>query len=283
MNRNSPIAPDTSATDFTTSDFTAQAAQAEMFHSLHDDLLVLPNAWDAASARVIEDAGARAIATTSAGISWAAGAADGQGLEWPAALQRIREIVAAVTVPVTVDVEGGFAEVEQVVADIISLGVVGINIEDSAGGVLRPSEAMAEDIAVARRTAARSGVPLFINARIDAYLLGAPDPFEDTGRRAMKYLDAGADGIFVPGVVDLSVVSALADRISAPLNVMVGSGAPSTQQLHRSGARRISSGMAIPQAAYAVVRTAAKELLDSGTSSALAEGLEFKYLNTLFG
>lgn len=274
MNRFSSIAHVPPAPDDT--------ARAELFHSLHEELLVLPNAWDAASARVTEDAGAKAIATTSAGISWAAGAADGQRVAWPVALQRIREIVESVAVPVTVDVEGGYAEVGQVVNDVISLDVVGINIEDSACGPLRPSREMAEDIVLARGTVAEAHVPLFINARVDAYLLGTPDPFEETLRRAMEYLDAGANGIFVPGVLDLAAVSALAERIPAPLNVMVGSRAPSVQELRRAGARRISSGMSIPQAAYAVVRTAAEDLLGSGTSPALEHGLDFDYLNTLF-
>ncbi|MFI9586281.1 isocitrate lyase/phosphoenolpyruvate mutase family protein [Streptomyces sp. NPDC052236] len=261
---------------------------ARRFHSLHtaDRPLVLPNAWDTAGARIIADTGAAAIATTSAGVAWDLGAADGDRLDRGAALDRLARICSAVDIPVTADIEGGYAETADGVADtiraVLAAGAVGVNIEDG----IRPADEHTARIAVARAAADATDVPLFVNARIDVFLAGIgaePDRLKETLKRAAACIAAGADGIFVPGVVDPRTVEALAHGIDAPLNVMAGPGAPDTAELARLGAARVSVGSQIAQAAHALVREAARELLTSGTYTALSGGYDYLELNALLG
>ncbi|MFF9306761.1 isocitrate lyase/phosphoenolpyruvate mutase family protein [Streptomyces sp. NPDC014777] len=266
--------------------------QALAFRSLHvpGRPLVLPNAWDTTSARVVEDAGAAAVATTSAGLAWALGAADGDRLDRDRALDAVAQITGAVRVPVTADIESGYAADAAGVGDtirrVIAAGAVGVNIEDALYGsgedALRPVAEQAERLAAAREAADAVGVPLFVNARIDTFLRGAGG-VDLTLERAAAFLAAGADGIFVPGVVDPVAVKALAEGIDAPLNVMAGPGAPSVAELAALGVARVSIGSGIAQAAHAVVRRAAQELLGEGTYGALAGGLDYGELNALLG
>ncbi|MFF9133114.1 isocitrate lyase/phosphoenolpyruvate mutase family protein [Streptomyces sp. NPDC014806] len=266
--------------------------QALAFRSLHvpGRPLVLPNAWDTTSARIVEDAGAAAVATTSAGLAWALGAADGDRLDRDRALDAVAQITGAVRVPVTADVESGYAADAAGVGDtirrVIAAGAVGVNIEDALYGsgedALRPVAEQAERLAAAREAADAVGVPLFVNARIDTFLRGAGG-VDLTLERAAAFLAAGADGIFVPGVVDPVAVKALAEGIDAPLNVMAGPGAPSVAELAALGVARVSIGSGIAQAAHAVVRRAARELLGEGTYGALAGGLDYGELNALLG
>ncbi|WP_053849160.1 isocitrate lyase/phosphoenolpyruvate mutase family protein [Streptomyces sp. NRRL B-24085] len=266
--------------------------RALAFRSLHvpGTPLVLPNAWDLASARVVEDAGAAAVATTSAGLAWALGAADGDHLDRERALDAVRRIAAAVDVPVSADVESGYARDAAGVADtvraVLAAGAVGVNIEDArygdGGGPLRSVDEQAERIAAARQAADAAGVPLFVNARIDTFLRGAGG-VDLTVERAAAFLAAGADGIFVPGAVDPGTVKLLVDAIDGPLNVMAGPGAPSVAELASLGVARVSVGSGIAQAAHALVRRAARELLDAGTYDALADGLDFGELDALLG
>jgi 2-methylisocitrate lyase-like PEP mutase family enzyme len=265
---------------------TAHDASA-LLHSLHHAPhrpLLLANAWDAASARLIEEAGSAAIATTSAGIAWALGQPDGGALSRVDGIAAIRRITAAVTVPVTADIEGGYADdvegVAETIAAVIDAGAAGINIED---GSLSPQE-FAERIAAARNAADRAGVPLFINARTDVYLAGLVAPgalLEETIARAERYLAAGADGVFVPGVSDIDSIRSLVDAIDAPLNVMVGPGSPTVAQLAEAGVARVSLGSAVAQSAYAVAQRAAAELLSTGTYDATADALDYGQLNSL--
>ncbi|GAA3847766.1 isocitrate lyase/phosphoenolpyruvate mutase family protein [Streptomyces coacervatus] len=266
--------------------------RALTFRSLHapGSPLVLPNAWDIASARVIEDAGAAAVATTSAGLSWALGSADGDRLDRDRALAAVADIAAAVDVPVSADVESGYAKDPAGVADtiraVLAAGAVGVNIEDAlyeAGtGPLRPVGEQSERIAAAREAADEVGVPLFVNARIDTFLRGTGG-VDHTLERAAAFLAAGADGIFVPGVVDPGTVKLLVDGIDGPLNVMAGPGAPPVADLAALGVARVSIGSGIAQAAHALVHRAARELLEAGTYGALADGLDYGKLNTLLG
>jgi 2-methylisocitrate lyase-like PEP mutase family enzyme len=263
--------------------------QATLFHRLHTGrVLVLPNAWDVASARLVERAGAAAVATTSAGVSWSFGTADGNQLPRDSAVDLVGRIVGAVTVPVTADIETGYGdndkELAVTVRAVLAAGAVGVNLEDSGGAPLRPIAEQRERIAVTRSTATAAGVALFINARIDTYLLGVGDPANrlgDTVRRAEAYLAAGADGVFVPGVVDPAILRQLVAAIAAPLNVMAGPGAPSVAELADLGVRRVTVGMAIAQAAYALTRRAAGELLTTGTYRALEGGLDYGELNAI--
>ncbi|MCX4613655.1 isocitrate lyase/phosphoenolpyruvate mutase family protein [Streptomyces sp. RLB3-17] len=267
--------------------------------------LVLPNAWDTASARLVEEAGAAAVATTSAGLAWDLGTADGDRLDRDRALGAVARVAAAVRVPVSADIESGYAKDAAGVGDtiraVLAAGAVGVNIEDAlygregggegddgedAGdggrGPLRPVAEQAERIAAARAAADAAGVPLFINARIDTVLRGAGG-VEETLERAAAFLAAGADGIFVPGVVDPGTVKSLVAGVEGPLNVLAGPGAPSVAELAALGVARISTGSSIAQAAHAVVRRAARELLSAGTYDSLTGGLDYVELNTLLG
>ncbi|MFF4349311.1 isocitrate lyase/phosphoenolpyruvate mutase family protein [Streptomyces sp. NPDC001530] len=256
--------------------------------------LVLPNVWDAVSARIVEEAGAGAVATTSAGLAWVLGAADGDRLDRDGALGAVGRIAGVVRVPVSADIESGYAQDADGVADtiraVLAAGAVGVNIEDAlydedaldGGAPLRPVAEQAERIAAARAAADAAGVPLYINARIDTYLRGA-GKIEETLERAAAFLAAGADGVFVPGAGDPVTVKTLAEGIEGPLNVLVGPGAPSVTELAALGVARISAGSGIAQAAHAVVRRAARELLDAGTYDSLTDGLGYAELNTLMG
>ena len=274
--------------------------RALAFRALHvpGRPLVLPNAWDAASARIVEDAGASAVATTSAGLAWALGVPDGDRLDRERALEALARITATVAVPVSADIESGFAKDPAGVADtvraVLAAGAVGVNIEDAlygaevddaaygGEGVLRPVAEQAERIAAAREAADAEGVPLFVNARIDTFLRGVGG-VDATLERAAAFRAAGADGIFVPGAVEPGTVKELADGIDAPLNVLVGPGTPPVAELAALGVARVSAGSGIALAAYAVVRRAARELLDTGTYGAQTGGLGYGELNSLLG
>ncbi|MBB5780416.1 isocitrate lyase/PEP mutase family protein [Nonomuraea jabiensis] len=259
--------------------------QAARFRDLHEGtVLVLPNAWDAASAALIEAAGAQAIATTSAGVSWANGAPDAEGLGRERMVAAVSAVVAAVTVPVTADIEGGYGDVAGTVRAVIEAGAVGVNLEDSPGldgAPLLPPADQARRIAAARAAADAAGVELFVNARTDVYLAGVPgDRLAEVEERARVYAEAGADGLFVPGLLDLAAIARLAGG-PLPLNVMAGPGAPPVERLAAAGVARVSVGSAIAQAAYACAARAAAELLDGGTYAALADGLDYGGLNAL--
>ncbi|MEU2736303.1 isocitrate lyase/phosphoenolpyruvate mutase family protein [Streptomyces sp. NPDC007095] len=271
------------------------------FRALHTPgrPLVLPNAWNTASARLVEEAGAAAVATTSAGLAWDLGTADGERLDRDRALGAVARVAAAVRVPVSADIESGYAKDAAGVGDtiraVLAAGAVGVNIEDAlydgeegegdddgGRGPLRPVAEQAERIAAARAAADAAGVPLFINARIDTVLRGAGGVGE-TLERAAAFLAAGADGIFVPGAVDPGTVKSLVAGVEGPLNVLVGPGAPPVAELAALGVARISAGSSIAQAAHAVVRRAARELLGAGTYDSLTGGLEYAELNTVLG
>jgi 2-methylisocitrate lyase-like PEP mutase family enzyme len=251
-----------------------QQERARAFRALHTGpILVLPNAWDAGSARLIEQAGAKAIATTSAGVSWSRGVPDGQHLDADSAVAAVAAITAVVRVPVTADVEGGYAEdlreLVDVLRAVLATGAAGINLEDASpdGGGLRPVEEQCRRIAVVRQAAADAGIDLFLNARTDGYLIGAGSPddrFGETVRRAAAYRDAGADGVFVPGIVDGPTIGELVRGIHLPVNVMAGPGAPDVGKLAELGVARVSLGTALALAAYGVARRAAAELLSAG-------------------
>lgn len=234
----------------------------ETFRALHHAAvpLLLPNAWDVAGARILEEAGAQAIATTSAGIAWAQGAADGGVLNRDRMLATLESIVAAVAVPVTADIEGGYAESPEGVTETVRLvcasGAAGINIED---GPRTPEETVARI-----RAAREASADLFINARTDVFLAGGGDlaaRIAETIRRATLYLAAGADGVFVPGVVDAETIGELARGISGPLNVMIGEATPGIEELGTLGVARLSSGSAFAQSAYAGLRRDAERFL----------------------
>ncbi|MER7177044.1 isocitrate lyase/PEP mutase family protein [Streptomyces mesophilus] len=269
----------------------ALIAKARALHALHTpgQPLVLANVWDIPSARIVQEAGARALATTSSGISWELGAADGDHLGRDRAVEAVRSIAGAVELPVTADIERGYGELPKDVAvtvhAILEAGAVGINIEDSVGAGLLTDEEMAERIAAARAAADEAGVPLFINARTDTYLRQVGEQegrLAETVRRAAVYREAGADGIFVPGVVAVGTVKELVDAIDAPLNVLAGPGAPGVSEFAGLGVARISVGGRIAEAVHGLVRRAAKEVLTTGGYTQMAGAIEYGELNELF-
>lgn len=272
----------------------SQSENAARFRALHDQRpLVLPNAWDAASARIIELAGAPAIATTSAGIAWALGYGDGQQLGREEMLRVIASIVRAVEVPVNADIESGYgsgstADVAETVRALVALGVAGINLEDTpgrGGSVLMDPAEQATRIRAAREAALAEGADLVINARIDVYLFqaGASETrFDATVQRARAYLAAGADCVFVPGVIDAETIGGLVRAVGGPLNVMAMPGAPGVAELAALGVARVSVGPAIAAAALGATRRAALELLGAGTYRELEGGVPFGEANGMF-
>lgn len=245
--------------------------------------LLLANAWDVASALVTVAAGAKAIATTSAGMAWSLGYPDGNCLPRALAVEATSRIVSAVSVPVTADFEGGFGdtpeEVARSVGAFLDVGVAGINIED---GTLDPAD-LARRISSARSVAAARGVDLFINARTDVFLAGgdAPDRLlAEAVSRARLYVEAGADGVFVPGAAAAPSIAALAESIPVPLNIMAGPGSLSVAQLGTLGVARVSLGSSVAQSAYALAASAYRGAA-AGDYSVLEAGLPYGELNGL--
>ena len=273
-----------------------QKARAEYFHQLHAGPapLMLPNAWDVASARVIENAGAQAIATTSAGMAWSLGYADGEQMpvqELLAACARICRVTAA---PVSVDIERGYGrsaeDTGSLVDALIQLGVVGINIEDGTDPrtqVLAHPSVLCSRIARARTVAKQHDLRFFINARIDTYCtkdVDAATRLEETRTRALAYIDAGADGIFVPGLADLAEIATLARSLPVPLNIYAGyPGAPTSPVLGELGVRRISLGCGTMQASLAHLANITSEAIADGRYDTMGKAmLTVAEANSLF-
>jgi 2-methylisocitrate lyase-like PEP mutase family enzyme len=266
--------------------------RARTLRALHERaVLVLPNAWDPASAALVVRAGAAAVATTSGGVAWSLGLPDGEALSRQQMLAAVRRICESVDVPVTADVEGGYgstpADVAATVRATIGAGAVGINIEDSraADGVLLPVEEQVRRVRAAREAAASAGLPeLMINVRTDVYLFQIGEPakrLDEVLTRMNEYARAGADCLFVPGLLDLGTLGALTAASPLPINAMAGPGGPSVGELAAVGVRRISVGTAIAQAAYGVVERAARELLEAGTYHTLDHAVGYPDLNAL--
>jgi 2-methylisocitrate lyase-like PEP mutase family enzyme len=249
---------------------------------------VIPNVWDAGSARILEQVGFPAIATTSAGIAWSRGVPDGGALDLDTMFEQVRNIVAAVDVPVTADLEAGYGdtpdEVARTVTRAVDLGVVGANIEDAAEGRLFGLEESVERLAAAR-AAAPTGT-FVLNARTDTYLHGtATGRFDETVERAVRYVDAGADCIFVPGVDDAETIRRLAAAIPAPLNVVAGftSNVIDAPTLFSLGVKRVSVGGSLARAVLSLVARAGRELLDSGTLGFLDGAVTYAEVQRRFG
>ena len=248
---------------------------------------VLPNAWDAGSARILEQVGFPAIATTSAGIAWALGVPDGGELPRETMLEHVSRIVAAVSVPVTADLEDGYGDTADDVGDTVAraaaLGAVGANIEDAGRDGLFGIDRAAERI-MAARDAAPSGT-FVLNARTDTYFAGAEgDVFAETVERALRYVDAGADCVFVPGVVDEDTIRRLAEAIPGPLNVVAGlANTIDAPTLFSLGVRRVSLGGSLARAAMTTLERAGRELLDAGTLGFLDGAIGYADLQRRFG
>ena len=266
-----------------------QRAKAEAFRAMHDRsrILVLPNAWDPMSARVIEEAGARAIATTSAGVAFSVGYPDGEAMPRDEMIAAIARIARVATVPVSADIESGFAhdarEVGETVRRVIEAGAVGINLEDAIHGgppALYDLETAIDRVRAAREAANSSGVPIVINARTDVYLLsiGEPDTrFDHAIRRANAYRKAGADCLFVPRVGRPADIERIVAALEGPLNLLAFPGIPTVTELERLGVARLSVGTWPTLAAMSTARKIAGELLGTGTYESIFDGAGVSY------
>lgn len=239
--------------------------------------LLLPNAWDAASARIFEEAGFTAIGTTSAGIAYAEGYRDAEQIDRELMIRAIAKIVKAVSVPVSADIEAGYglttADVAQTVGAALDVGAVGVNLEDTAhaggsAGLLGVDD-QCERIAAAREAGARRRVPLVINARTDTFLLNLGADVDEriaiTVDRGARYLAAGADLVFVPLLVDLSIVKRVVSQLGGPLSLMALPGAPPAAELFAAGAARVSIGQMAMLATLGSLKRIGEELHRHGT------------------
>jgi len=266
----------------------ATKSHAQRFRELHapGQLLRLPNAWDAGSARLVEASGATAIATTSAGLAWSRGYPDGDVLPARVLAAAVAEIARVISIPLSTDFEGGYSDdpraVGEAIAALLDAGVVGINLEDGAASV----DLTCAKIEAVKQAAARAGVDLFVNARTDVFLRRLVPPeraVAESIERGRRYQAAGCDGFFVPKVTDLAQMRVIADAVALPLNVLVMPGLAPVAELQSAGVRRVSAGSGIAAAAYGVAQRATKQFLEDGRYDAMFETrIDYGAMNALF-
>jgi 2-methylisocitrate lyase-like PEP mutase family enzyme len=264
------------------------SANAAIFRQLHGgpQPLRLPNAWDAGSARLFESLGAAAIATTSAGLAWALGYADGGKLPVDAAIHAAAGIARVLTVPLSVDMENGYADdaatVGETIRRLLDVGVAGINIEDGANA----PAVLAAKIEAIRNAAAKAGSDIFVNARTDVYLANLADAsrrVDETLSRGAIYRAAGADGLFVPGLREPAEIEAIGAGAGLPLNVLAWPGLMPVDELGQLGVRRFSAGSGISQMLWGEAEALARDFLDSGRSESLVKGaMSYGRIQALF-
>jgi 2-methylisocitrate lyase-like PEP mutase family enzyme len=257
-----------------------QAEKAARFRVLHQapPILVLPNAWDAASARVIEQAGFPAVATTSAGIAFSLGYPDGERIGRDEMVAAVHRITAAVEAPVTADMEAGYGQTPEAVAEtaraVLAAGAVGMNIEDTwerdGHRTLAETSLQVERIRAACEAGRAAGVPLVLNARTDVLLYHLGD-FDEAVRRLNAYLRAGAACAYPIGVRDPELIARLVRAIEGPVNILAGPGSPAVKDLERLGVQRASYGSALARAALGITRRIAREIAATGANSAFPE------------
>lgn len=271
-----------------------QREKAEALRKLHlgPNVLVLPNAWDVASAKIVEAAGFSAIATTSAGIANALGYPDGQRIPLVEMLASVERIARATNLPVSADLEAGYGsgaeDASRLATALVATGAVGLNLEDGTGDPKHPLKEISqqvEQIRAIRAMADEAGIPLVINARTDLYLRSvgeAAERFAHTVERCLAYRDAGADCLFVPGLRGTETIGALVQQISAPLNVLAVPGLPSIPELQRLGVRRLSFGSGLMRAGIGHVRHILEQISHTGNLESLFDGaISFAELNQL--
>ncbi len=266
----------------------AAADTAATFHRLHHGAqpLVLANAWDAGSARLFESLGAPAIATSSAAVAWSQGYPDGDALPLDRLVAVVGSIARVVRVPLTVDAESGYgadaAAGGAAVARLIDAGAVGINIEDGSGA----PDLLCARIERAKQAGVGAGIDLFVNARTDVYLRGlVPEAGRagETIARAARYRGAGADGVFVPGLIAAAEIRKVAAAVGLPLNLLAWRGLPPVAELARLGVRRLSAGSAIAESVWGHAGALARAFLQEGRSDPLSEGAaDYGEMNALF-
>ena len=258
----------------------------------HGEMLVLPNAWDALSARVFEEVGCGAVATTSAGVSWSLGYPDGERVPWAEFLAATRRMARCLSVPLTVDCESGFSatpeELGERVREIIGTGAVGINLEDSRdhqAHALLPLESAVERIAAARAAAQQEGVPIVINARTDFYLLaqsGHAVPFADVVHRCRAYLAAGADCVYPIGLADIHLIRQLTQELRAPVNIMGRPGSPTLAELRAAGVARVSTAVGPALLMAGTLMDAIVKLKETGSCEHFASPFSYPRMQQLF-
>lgn len=258
---------------------TKAKAFLDLHHGPH--ILVLPNAWDAASARIFEQAGFPAIATTSAGVAHSLGHPDGQRISRDEMLAAVKKVVAAVSVPVSADMESGYGttpdEVAETARAVIAAGAVGMNFEDGTGIREKPLETLElqiEKIRAIRAATTSLGVQFVLNARTDVYLVQAVEPSVRAGEailRANAYREAGADCLFVPGVADRNMIGTLAREIRGPVNILAGPAAPNATELEQLGVARMSTGSGPMRATLTLLQRIAQELRQTGSVASFTQ------------
>ena len=261
----------------------AQAEKAEKLRKLHHGprILALPNAWDVVSARILEELGYPAIATSSAAVAFSLGYPDGQRISRREMLEVVARIAHAVEVPVTADMESGYGlspeEIAETTRQLVASGAVGLNFEDITGDDETSHVELGlqvKKIRAIRDTSAALGVPLVINARTDVYLMPigpAATCFERTVERLRAYRDAGADCLFAPGVCDREIIAKLVKALGAPLNILVSQGCPSLDDLEKMGVARASAGSSAMRAAMGAFQRVAKDWLEHGSYDSLQQ------------
>lgn len=239
------------------------------FHALHQQgILMLANCWDGGTARIAAQTGAKALATSSAAVAWAHGYGDRSLLPTALLRETVRDIVHASALPLTVDIEDGYSSDPEAVADLVgqlmAAGAVGINIEDGSA----PPQLLARKIAACRAAADAAGVQLYINARCDVYLRGLAEAgaprVAETLRRAALYQQAGASGLFAPGVTDDGDIAALAQGTPMPLNVLARANLAPPARLAQLGVRRLSAGSAPAEAMMGRLRAFMERFYQTG-------------------
>jgi 2-methylisocitrate lyase-like PEP mutase family enzyme len=273
-----------------------QARKAEQLRKLHAGprILILANAWDVISARVVEDAGFPAVATTSAGVAAVLGYPDGQRVPQREMLEFVARIARAVSVPVTADMESGYgispADVAEMARAVVDAGAVGLNLEDVTGddeGSQVEIGLQTEKIAAVREASAAAGVRLVINARTDVYLMPiGPEEtrFERTVERLRTYRKAGADCVFAPGIRDRETIEKLVRAIDAPLNILLQPGGPSVAELEKLGVARASIGSGTMRAALGTARKFAKALSEyRDHAEFMKDAVPYDEVNRLLG
>ncbi len=266
-----------------------QADRCRVFRKLHESgCFVIPNPWDAGSARLLAQLGFPALATTSSGIAWSLGRSDNH-VSLPDALGRIRSIAQAVEIPVNADFEGGFAtspdEVAVNVTAATATGIAGLSIEDSTGDASNPLfdfELSVERVCAARRAIDASGTGVLLTGRSEGFIVGRPD-LDETIRRLKAYADAGADCLYAPGIRSKSEIAAVVAAVAPkPVNVLVGSDFTTVAEVAAAGVRRISVGGALARTAWSGFIHAAKEIAERGTFTALVGAVPFADINGRF-
>ncbi len=265
-------------------DIRKQAQKAEQFRKLHHGppMLVLPNAWDVVSARILEECGHPAIATSSAAVAFSRGYPDGQRISRDEMLDVVARIARAVRVPVTADLEAGYGttvkDMVETVKAAIEAGAIGMNLEDVTGDDESSHVELAlqvEKIRAIRETANSLGVPFVLNARTDIYLMPiGPEAtrFERTVERLRAYRDAGADCLFPPGLYDRETIAKLVKAVEAPINILANPACPPMAELEKMGVARVSAGSGTMRAAMGLVRRIGKEMLESRSCETLFAG-----------